>query len=407
MNPTDMAVLSVIGHGGITELRKAGFSWELMEKGDAQAVVKEAMTLDLQGQPVNITNVMLRLKVLDWQPVLQAWTDGYGSTAVEAARKSKEEYLRRNVNSWIDATQRMASNSPLDVDRWFPQQVAGAQALLKKGSLYSPKPTVHASKPIPDIFRPFSTKILNEIFRGGIWKPALFGMSSVSGGGKTTACITLAKECSSLGVKNVIVSSEMPEQYYVYRVMRAYGFSKSEFQSYSHSDDGSERCKLFNTYLSTLDSTLSVYGAEFMDAGRIENILSVERPDVLQIDHLLAMRLAPGRGNNDSMALGNLIYQLQDFTNRYMCMTIVYGQLSGADAAIFQNTHDLPFVKFFGSAIVNQALRWAALICRHWAMPNTQYVRVKKNSIEESGEIDTEHFMAYDIQSAAYTEKGE
>ena len=405
MNPTDMAILSVIGHGGIANLRKAGFSWEWMSPGDAQTVVKEAMTLDLQGQPVNITNVMLRIKVSDWQPVLQAWTDGYGSTAMDAALKAKEEYMRRNVAKWLRDTEKLASDSPLAVGKWFPRQVEEAQMLLKRGDLYSPKPTAHVSKPIPVIYKPFSKPCLNSLFRGGVWKPALLGISSVNGGGKTTTAITIAAECSSLGLRNAIISAEIPEQAYVYRIMRVYGFSKQEFLDYAHGDGGTERGKLFREYLETLDATLSVYGSEFMDVDRIRSIMAIERPDVLQIDHLLAVRLAQNRGNNDSMAAGNMIYGLQDASNKYSCMTIAYGQLSNADAELFLRNHDLPFVKFFGSGIVSQAMRWAALTCKHWAQENVQYFRVKKNSLEETGKTDTEHFMAFDRTTASYVDE--
>jgi hypothetical protein len=405
MNPTDMALLSVIGHGGISELRKNNFSWEWIEPGDAQTVIKEAMTLDLQGQPVNIANVMLRIQVCDWEPVLRAWTDGYGSTAAEAVLKSKQDYLRRNVGRWMAETSALLTKRPTEVQRWWPEKVEEAKRLSQNGTLYSPKPSSHASKPIPEIFLPFSIQTLNALFRGGIWKPGLFGISSLSGGGKTTAAITIAADCSGQGVKNAIISSEQPEQYYVYRVMRAYGFSKSEFQLFCKQDDGSERATLFHKYLSTLDMTLSVYGSEFMESGKIGSILAIERPDVLQIDHLLAMRLTSKR-SNDSLAMGDMIYALQDLSNRFSCMVIVYGQLSSADATEFQSKHNLPFVKFFGSAIVNQALRWAALTCRHWAKPDEQYFLVKKNSIEETGLVETEHTMRFNSDTATYVDKG-
>jgi len=135
----------------------------------------------------------------------------------------------------------------------------------------------------------------------------------------------------------------------------------------------------------------------------------VVRPDVFQIDHLLAVRLAQDRRQNDSMALGDLIYSVQDFTNRFMCMGIVYGQLSGKDAEDFQRNHDLPFTKFFGSAIINQALRLAGLTCRYWVEPipggrSQHYFRVKKNSLEETGEVDTVHLMGFDSVRAIYVD---
>lgn len=187
--------------------------------------------------------------------------------------------------------------------------------------------------------------------------------------------------------------------------MRVYGFSKQEFLEYASGDKGTERGKLFHEYLKALDATLSVYGSEYMQVGKIRSILAIERPDVLQIDHLLAVRLEQNHRSNDSAAAGEMIYGLQDASNQYSCMTIAYGQLSNADAEKFLREHDLPFVKFFGSGIVSQAMRWAALTCKHWARPNIQYFRVKKNSLEETGDSDTEHFMAFDRTTASYVDE--
>jgi hypothetical protein len=406
MNPTDAAIVSVIGHGGIQQVVDSGLTWEWVEDEDAQRVVKEAMTLHLRGQPVNITNVMLRIPIKDWNPVLSAWSDGYGSTASEAVAKSKSEYLRRQVGVWLTESNMLWRESPHEVRQWWPKQVMQANRLMKTGEIYSPRPSKHASNPIPEIVGTFPNPKFNTLLTGGIWKPSLIGMSSVSGGGKTTTAISLAGNMCEVGTKNVIVSSEMPEQYYVYRVMRYFGFSKTEFTSFVKHPDESDRCLKFKEYLNTLDSSLSIYGAQSMSADGIETILEVERPDVLQIDHLLAMRMTSKR-QNDSMALGDLIYALQDLSNRFMCCIIVYGQLSASDAQEFQKNHDLPFVKFFGSAIVNQALRLAALTCRYWLEPPPgglpqQYYRVKKNSLDECGDIDTEHFMGFDALRACY-----
>jgi len=409
MNPTDAAILSVIGHGGIQELVDGGLSWEWVENPDAQIIVREAMSLYQRNRPVNFTNVTLRIALKDYTEAAKAWQDGYGSTALEAVLKCKSEYLRRQVGKWLQTSNELWNKSPQEVRKWWPQQVLSANTLLKTGEVYSPLPSSHASKAIPEMVYPLPSQGLNGILRGGIWKPALIGFSSPSGAGKTTSAVSLAVNCSRIGAKNVIFTSEMPEQYYVYRVMRGFGFSKDEFRLYTRSPDETERGALFKDYLHTLDSTLSIYGAEFMDARKIEYVLSVERPDVFQIDHLLAVRLTGSKRQNDSMALGDLIYAVQDFTNRFMCMGVAYGQLSGKDAEDFQRNHDLPFTKFFGSAIVNQAMRLAGLTSRHWVEPepggwSKQYTRVKKNSLEENGEVDTVHLMRFDPNLAIYVD---
>jgi KaiC/GvpD/RAD55 family RecA-like ATPase len=405
MNPTHAALLSVIGHGGVSELRRNNFDVRWLEEGDEKVVIQRALSLDQQGQPVNIASVMQGISVKDWQPIFQAWTDGYGSDARTITGKSKSDYVRRQIGSWLKSTNELYSKSPEETLKWWPKQVMLAHDLAKASTLYNPDPLELIKEPVPEIWRQFKSPKLNEIFSGGVWKPGIVGMTAPTGQGKTTMSATIAGQCCEIGAKCVLFSADWRPSYYLKRLMMYFGFTSEEYDKYSKAKDDSERCAEFYDTLAKTGPWFVPYGAEYMDTKSIKFVLSVELPDVVIVDHMLALRIEESRGN-ESYAIGKAMYDFRDMANDLSFMGIAMGQLNDRDSKEFKEKHNLEGANFFGSSIAKQAVNLGLLTCRDWELkdPPEQYFVKKKNSIEMSGEIDQVYRMAYDKERASYVD---
>lgn len=408
MNPTHAAILSVIGHGGAKDLLSNSFDIRWIEEGDERVVIQRALSLCQQGQPVNIASVMQGITVRDWQPIFQAWTDGYGSSASVITEKAKSEYVRKQIGDWLKTTNELYSKSPQETLKWWPKQVMLARDLGKAATLYNPSPVELAKKPIPQLWKPFTSPTLSKLFSGGVWKPGVVGISGPTGQGKTTMTVTVAGDCATIGAKCVIFSADWEPQYYVLRVMMYFGFSEAEYVKFTQEPDDSERCKEFYECLTTVSSWLSVYGTEYMDTKAMDFALSVEQPDVFVVDHVLALRLEKSAGN-ESYAIGQAMYSIRDMALKYRCMSVAFGQLNDKDSQEFIAKHTLPMAKFFGSSIAPQSINLGILLQRYWeeSAPSKEYFLIKKNSIVIGGNIDQVYYMAYDKSRASYVEAQE
>ena len=406
LSPTSMAALSVAGHGGMEELLKHGFRVDLLPDADARTVFD--VLLSLPPEQRNIANVLTRARLSNLQEVARAWRDGYGSGASECVRTLKDEYLKQHVLAIQYEFDGLMSSRPAEIQNWLPMITAKLQGVMSTDTKSGGLPSSYADEPIAELSGRFSVHGLNDILRGGYWSHTIAGFVALSGGGKTSMTATIASLATLGGVRNTIVTNEMTPGYHLYRALRAsWAMEEPMYQDRNTYNSlrkaPTEEHKWRVNWIT--EHGLRIFGSEHMTMPAIERHIMEYKPAILQIDHLLAIQNTDKRtSGNSSLDLGALIYALQRLTNKYGTMIIVYGQLSNADAELFKKNHDLPMAKFFGSALVNQALRFAALMSKDFVRENTQFVRVKKSSLTENDKEDTIHKLAYDSVRAVYAD---
>jgi hypothetical protein len=141
-----------------------------------------------------------------------------------------------------------------------------------------------------------------------------------------------------------------------------------------------------------------------MDTKMMEYAISVDLPDVVLVDHILALRLERG-ASNESYAIGQAAYAIRDMSIKYNFMAVMFGQLNQKDSVEFLNTGTLPQATFFGSSMVGQSINLGLLTKRDSLKPQVQYFLKKKNSVVISGgEIDQTYYLGFDSSRASYVD---
>jgi hypothetical protein len=406
INPTSAALLSVIGHGGVAELHKSGLNPAWVQEPEVRLVVEMSLSLHLQGQGVSFPSVMIRLKeIAEWEPIAHAWQDGYGSTPREAVERLKEDAMRREaILLQAEIGKNIASKkSP---SQWLPGMVGRLTDVVRSTSSYNPSPSSHMTKPLPEVLAPFpDCHGLNEIFRGGVWRGATVGISALSGGGKTTMTTTMASRAVIGRMKTVVLSSQMPEQYVTAKVIQSWGIPWEGVLALRTGKDSiyeEEHRQNYEGYLEYADKYLLVYGSKFMSLQDIKQIVELNHPDLVIIDHLMAVRRNQRGAQSDASAIGELAYGLEDIAVVNQTMMVFTSQLTGDDADKFRKHHDLPSFRGFGTAQVEHVVRLGALMCRHWDLPNVEFIKVKKDSL--TGNVETEHSLVFSKEWGVYVD---
>jgi len=262
---------------------------------------------------------------------------------------------------------------PREVEQWLPTVINGLVGLAGNGA-YDARPSAHfKDAKLRTVVGSFGLPRFDRFMKGGIWDAALVLIGGVSNHGKSTLAYTLAAKCVQQNIRAVFVSTEtLPEEVTVGVLRVLTGLSDTAVRSKDPACD---------EYLPWLDRNLTIYDHRYSSVDMLNRVLSWENPDVVFYDYIKTPAANGNKYAREDELIAALGEGLATIGNDHRCTVMGFGQFSSAKSEEFKKKRDMTEVTLFGSARLYQSADQVAIMMRHWDMPNTAFLKCKKDRL--------------------------
>ena len=404
MNDEKM-VLAAIAQGQMVDLVKSGvFNWKFPEP--YQSLFHGCQVLFLRGDTVNLLSLFgeCHLTQETWKEVREIWREAKTEENINW-RPAVERIISRGLSSEGKVILADTVNA-LSLNGRSPRVVLASaftqlSTLLNSGSTYNPTPSFHYENGvIGEVVGTTGLTAIDNLLKGGLWSQALVLFVMPSNHGKSTFAYTMLAHAVANKRKSVLFTFETNTATAVARILSAYsGFPVSETTTKKWTDANGE--KSVASHMVDIDEYVSVYDGSFNNPEKMEQIIRVVRPELFIVDHLGMI------DPNSAMKNANRFDQFGDvadaalkWTINYNCTGIINAQLSNDASIELKKHHDLEHTRIFGSSRIFNAADFVILGLRHWYLPCTAYLRLKKD--RKTGVIDIEEYLGYNPETQAY-----
>jgi hypothetical protein len=395
----DRAIFVAIAQGNIEDLIQSGiFNWKFEEP--YQSVLKACQIIHLRGD--DITLLALHSEVGDgnfWGEIKETWKEAKTTSPIYW-RTSAERIVNRNL---ISAGNQIAQEigqvgQVKDPRKHLANVHSKLTGLLDSGSIYNPSPSFHyQSGVIGEVVASTGLPSLDRIM-GGIWSQALVGITMPSNHGKSTNGYTLLAEAIKNNLSCALFTFETAPATATARVLSA--LTGLHYDQAVKKDIQSD---LKEQGLAKIDACMTLYDNSFNDPSKMEQVIRLQRPMLVVIDHIGMLNPATDRNTNRFDQIGDMCDQALRWTIAYNNTIVVNSQLSNEKSEELKRKHDLEHVALFGSSRAFNAMDFVLVGIRHWSLPNVAYFRCKKN--RKDGVVDTECLLRHNVYTQSYEER--
>ena len=343
------------------------------------STVEAAIRLRVSGAAVDPLSIMSfstnGVPPERWGELVAIWQDpsppGEWQTFMAPLHAAK---TLRDYDEVMRDAQKYRRDNPRDVDKWLPTVINGLVGCAGNGA-YDARPSVHfKDAKLRTVVGKFGLPRFDRFMKGGIWDAALVLIGGVSNHGKSTLAYTLAARCVQQIIRSVFVTTEtLPEEVTVGVLRVLTGLSDTEVRNKD------PRC---NEYLPWLDNNLAIYDYNYASVDMLNRVLSWEDPVVVFYDFLKTPEQTDKtRYVREDSLIAGLGEGLATIGNDHRCTVMGFGQLSAAKSEEFKKRKDMAEVTLFGSARLYHSADQVAIMMRHWDMPNTAFLKCKKDRL--------------------------
>ena len=404
MNDEKM-VLAAIAQGQMVDLVKSGvFNWKFPEP--YQSLFHGCQVLFLRGDTINLLSLFgeCKLSPETWKEVKETWREAKTEERVNW-KPAAERIISRGLS--LEGKLILSDTaSALSVNGRSPRVILSSawtqlSTLLNSGSTYNPTPSYHyENSRIGEFVGTTGLDEIDTLLQGGLWSQALIIFVMPSNHGKSTFAYTMLAHAVANKRRSVLFTFETNTATAVARILSAYsGISVDETTTKKWTDINSE--KSVSAFMADIDEYVSVYDGSFNSPEKMEQVVRIIRPGLFIVDHLGMIDPNSAMKNaNRFDQFGDVADAVLRWTIDYNCTGIVNAQLANDASVELKKHHDLEHTRIFGSSRIYNAADFVIIGLRHWTLPCTAYLKLKKN--RKNGIVDIEGHLGYDPKTQSY-----
>ena len=404
MNDEKM-VLAAIAQGQMVDLVKSGvFNWKFPEP--YQSLFHGCQVLFLRGDTINLLSLFgeCKLSPETWKEVKETWREAKAEEKINW-KPAVERIISRGLSSEGKVILADTVNS-LSLNGKSPRVVLASaftqlSSLLNSGSAYNPTPSFHYENgQIGEVIGTSGLSAIDNLLKGGLWSQALVLFVMPSNHGKSTFAYTMLAHAVANKRKSVLFTFETTPASAAARILSAYsGFPVSETTTKKWTDANGQKSSA--AFMSDIDEYVSIYDGTFNNPEKMEQVIRIVRPELFIVDHLGMIDPKSAMKNaNRFDQFGDVADAALKWTIDYNCTGVVNAQLSNDASVELKKHHDLEHTRIFGSSRIYNAADFVILGLRHWSVPCTAYLRLKKN--RKNGIVDIEELLGYNPITQSY-----
>lgn len=402
----EQIILASIAQNQIADVQSSGlFKWRFREP--YEQILKACQIVHLRGQSVTLLSLHAECDLApgEWPAIREIWQEAKNAAKIDwrtAASRIIGRAMRERGLEVLEESDRLLQTTA-DPRKVLASATTQLSALMDNGATYNPTPSFHYREGVMgDVVGSTGLPSLDRLLFGGLWTQALIGVALPSNHGKSTLTYTLLAGSIRLGHKCQLFTFETDTPRAVARVLSALtGVHLSE--TIARRGATPESQEKIDLGLKEIDKYFSIYDGTFNDPSKMEQAIRLERPALACVDHITMPPPQAARRNGSQWdQIGDLCDLALQWTIKYSLTIMLNSQLDNATQLELKRTHDLVHTKMFGSSRIYNALDFALIGLRHWTLPNTAYLRLKKN--RPKGVIDIDAVLHHNSMTQAYEE---
>lgn len=400
----ERVILSAIAQGSIRDVTASGvFRWKFDPPYDV--ILKACQLLNVRGQEITVLNLFseCNLSKDEWKDIRELWSEAKTSGKVDwrpAAQRIVAKSMKTQGLDTIEDAERKLQSSP-DPRETLATTITKLSALVDNGTVYNSTPSFHYKEGVMgEVTGSTGLKSLDRLMGGGLWSQAVVGVAFPSSHGKSTLSYSVLAQAVKQAKRSVLFTFETNTTTAVARILSSLtGIHMSV--CLKRKGTNADEQAVMDEGLERIDKYFKIYDLSFNNPSKMEQVIRLEDPELAVVDHIDCLdpnSASKNASRND--AVGDVADASLQWTIKYGMTIFLNSQLSNAKQAELKRNHDLVQVDLFGSSRVFNAMDFVIIGLRHWAIPNTQYLRLKKN--RKLGIVDIDCNMYHNVYTQSF-----
>lgn len=397
-------ILSAIAQGSISDVTASGvFRWKFDPPYDE--LLKACQLLNVRGQQISLLNLFseCNLEASEWAGIRELWQEAKTAAKLDwrpAAQRIVSKSMKEQGLNVVEDAERKLQSSP-DPRETLTSTITKLSALVDNATVYNSTPSFHYKEGVMgEVTGSTGLRSLDRLLGGGLWSQAVVGVAFPSSHGKSTLSYSVLAKAVEQAKRSVLFTFETNTTTAVARILSALtGIPMSV--CLKRKGRGAEEQAVMDTALDKIDKYFKIYDLSFNNPSKMEQVIRLEDPEIGVVDHIDCLdpnSASKNASRND--AVGDVADASLQWTIKYGMTMFLNSQLSNAKQAELKRNHDLVQVDLFGSSRVFNAMDFVVIGLRHWAIPNTQYLRLKKN--RKIGIVDIDCNMYHNVYTQSF-----